>query len=604
VSGEDRPRRSGRLFRDRPAAEVEEELSFHFEERVAEYVRRGMDPEAARAAARERLGDLDPVRTDCTELLAAELRTEARRTWLGDLRQDIAFAFRSAARAPLFAGLAVLTLALGIGANAAIFGVVKSVLLDALPYQSTDRVVRVYAHWADGAFDRFTLSAGTVRDVAERQTSFESIGATAGGPSDAFFSADDRTEMVRILWVEPSHLDALGVSPVLGRRFAADDAQDTAQVVLLSHGTWQQRFGGAPDVMGRVIRINDLPREIVGVLPPRFLAPAGEAGFLLPLSLEPTLRNPISARGTHWLWTYGRLRPGVTLETAREELAGIGLNLAREHPNDNESIRLSAETVRDALVGDTRLPLLMLLGSAGLVLLIACANLAGALLSRTISRRREFAIRVSLGAGGGRLVRQLLTETTLLALAGGAAGLVLASAALAALRGLSLPVLPAYADLSLDGGAMLATFVIAVLTGLAFGVAPALAVGRTAPQGALRDESRGSSEGRNARRLRGMLVAGQVALCLSLLAGTGLLARSLWAMAATPHGFDADDVLVVRVPLPGGQRYGTSEARLVFATELTERLRSLPGVRDAAVTADLPTRLGNRDGLAIQNRPW
>jgi putative ABC transport system permease protein len=166
VSGEDRPRRSGRLFRDRPAAEVEEELSFHFEERVAEYVRRGMDPEAARAAARERLGDLDPVRTDCTELLAAELRTEARRTWLGDLRQDIAFAFRSAARAPLFAGLAVLTLALGIGANAAIFGVVKSVLLDALPYQSTDRVVRVYAHWADGAFDRFTLSAGTVRDVA------------------------------------------------------------------------------------------------------------------------------------------------------------------------------------------------------------------------------------------------------------------------------------------------------------------------------------------------------------------------------------------------------------------------------------------------------
>jgi putative ABC transport system permease protein len=214
-----------------------------------------------------------------------------------------------------------------------------------------DRMVRVYAYWTDGAFDRFTLSAGSVRDIAERQTSFDAIGATAGGPGDAFFAAGDRTDMVRILWVEPSHLDALGVSPVVGRRFTAEDALDTAQVVLLSHAAWRQRFGGDGDVIGRVIRINDLPREIVGVLPPGFIAPAGEAEFLLPLSLEPTLRNPVAARGSHWLWTYGRLRRAQRWRRRRLSSPAIGLDLAREHPLDNESIRISAEPVRDALVG-------------------------------------------------------------------------------------------------------------------------------------------------------------------------------------------------------------------------------------------------------------
>ncbi|CAN5896564.1 ABC transporter permease [soil metagenome] len=596
-------RRGTRLFRTDPGTEVDEELAFHIEERAAEYERGGMDAESARAAARARLGDLERVRSDCTQLLAAERRTESRRDWLGDLGQDARFAVRSAALAPLFTLLAIVTLALGIGANAAIFGVGKSVLLDSLPYHDPGRLVRVYAYWTDGSFDRFTLSAGSARDIAERQTSFASLGATANGAWDAFYAAGDRTEIVRVLWVEPSHLEALGTSPVLGRRFLEEDARDTAQVVILSHATWQQRFAGDPDVLGSVVRLNDLPRTVVGVLPRGFTAPAGRADFFLPLSLEPTLRNPIRARGSHWLWVHARLRPGVTLEAAQAELAGIGNDLAREHPLDNSSIRMSAEPVRDALVGNTRTPLLMLMASAGLVLLIACANLAGALLSRTISRRREFAVRVSLGAGRGRLVRQLLTETTMLALAGGAAGLLLAAAALGALRGLALPALPEYADLTLDGGAMVVTFLIAVLTGVGFGVAPAFSVARAAPHQALRDASRGASEGARARRLRGALVAGQVALCLSLLAGAGLLARSLWAMSATPVGFDADRLLSVTVPLPGA-RYGSDEARLSFLTEFSERLRALPDVRDVAITADLPTRLGNRNGLVIQGAPW
>jgi putative ABC transport system permease protein len=598
-------RYAARLFKPDPRTEVDEELEFHVQERIEEYVRSGMTREAARAVALERLGDLERVRSDCTVMLSAERRTEARRTWIGDVRQDAGFALRSAVRAPLFTLLAVVTLALGIGANAAIFGVVKSVLLDALPYQAPDRLVRVYGYWTDGSFDRFTLSAGSVRDIAARQTSFEIVGATTNGAWDAFFGGDagDEAEIVRVLWVEPSHLEALGASPILGRRFVAEDAQDTARVTLVTHAAWQQRFGGDPDIVGRDVRINDLPRTVVGVLPRGFVAPGGVADFYLPLSLEPTLQNPVRARGSHWLWLYGRLRPGVTLPTVQAELAVIGDDLAREHPLDNASIRMSAEPARDALVGDTRTPLLLLLGSAGLVLLIACANLAGALLSRTVSRRREFAVRVSLGAAQGRLVRQLLTESVLLAVAGGAAGLLVAAAALGVLRGLSLPALPEYASLALDAQAMLVTFVIAVLTGIAFGLAPALSVARAAPHDALRDESRGTTEGRRARTLRGVLVAGQVALCLSLLAGAGLLVRSLWAMSATPTGFEAERVLSLTVPLPNA-RYATAESRLAFIDEFSGRVRALAGARDVAATTGVPTRLGSRDGLAIEGVQW
>jgi putative ABC transport system permease protein len=603
MSRSERSRRlAARLLRAQPGEEVDEELAFHYEQRVAEYMAGGMDEATARSAARARLGDLESVRADCTTQLAAEHRAETLRLWLGDVVQDTKFALRSARRAPLFTVLAIVTLALGIGATSAIFGVVKSVLLDTLPYHDPGRIVRVYGYWTDGSFDRFTLSAGSVRDIAQRQTSFEVVGATANA-FDFVYTENDRVEIVRGLWIEPAHLDVLGVSAMPGRRLLPEDATDTAQVVLLSHSTWQQRFGGDTDVIGRVVYLNDLPREIVGVLPRGFIAPAGDAEFFLPLSLEPTLRNPVRARGSHWLMVYGRLKPGVTLAAAQAEIAGISRHLAVEHPLDNENIRMSAEPVREALAGPTRTPLLLLMASAGLVLLIACANLAGALLSRTISRRREFALRVSLGAGRGRLVRQLLTETTLLALVGGIAGAGLATTALGILRGMSLTALPEYAQLTLDGSALLVTFLVALATGVAFGIAPALAAGRVAPQSALRDESRGTSESRRARALRGALVTAQVALCLSLLTGAGLLVRSLWAMTTTPHGFDADRLLTAWVPLPGA-RYASPEARLTFLTELPERLRALPDVQNVAVTGSLPTRVGDRDGLAIEGAPW
>jgi predicted permease len=319
--------------------------------------------------------------------------------------------------------------------------------------------------------------------------------------------------------------------------------------------------------------------------------------------LSPSLRDPVRARKSHWLGLIGRLRPGVGQDDAQRELSALAAELAREHPDSDAGHGLASYPLRDAMVGDTRTALLVLMASAGLVLLITCANLAGALLSRTLSRRKEFAVRVALGAGRSRLVRQLLTESTLLAFAGGATGLLLAALGLVAVRKLALTALPPYAELTLDPGAVLVTAVIALGTGLLFGVVPALTVRRSDPQGTLRDEARGASEGRRSRRLRGALVAGQIALSVSLLAGAGLLTRSLWAMTNAPLGFNPDGVFAAGVKLPY-RGYEAVEARRRFFDQLEERLRGLPGVRDVATVSELPAPAMNRNGLTIDGVTW
>ena len=587
----------------KPQAEVDDELGFHLERRIQDNIKRGMSPEAARRAALERFGDVAGVRQECAQLLAADRRAEARRDWLDDLRQDLRFAVRAAVRAPVFSLLAIVTLALGIGANAAVFGVVKSVLLNALPYSDSGRLLRIYSPFNDGTFARGSLSAGTVSDIRERQRSFSIFGAYLT-PRDVVYSADDSPQVMKAVWAEPSLFRTLGVSPVRGPGFRDEDGlRDTALVVMMPYATWQRTFGGDPSLIGRSIRINGIPRTVVGVLPRSFVPPDGEADFYFPMGIAPFMRDPISVRGSHNFGLVGRLRPGVTPDAAHRELVGIGKELERLYAKDNLGIGLSGIPLRDAMVGDTRTPLLVLLGSAGLVLLITCANLAGALLSRTISRRREFSVRVALGAGRGRLVRQLLTESVLLAVVGGSAGLGLAMGGLRLLRGLALTALPSYADLSLDVGAVLVTFALALATGLAFGVAPALSVGRSDPQATLREQTRGSSESRRTRRMRGLLVAGQIALCVSLLAAAGLLARSLWAMTSAPAGFNADGLLTFTVQLPNA-RYGSAESRVRFQDQFEERLRALPGVTGAAVTTELPTVVGNSNGLFIQDAPW
>jgi putative ABC transport system permease protein len=598
------PGRRGRLFDKEPRAEVADELAFHLEQRVRDYMARGMDEPTARAAALERFGDVEQVRDECAGLLAADRRAEARRDWLDDLRQDLRFALRSAARAPLFTLLALLTLAVGIGANAAVFGVVKSVLLDALPYADAGRLVRVYGRLEDGSLERSSLSAGAIGDLAARQRSFASFAYFYHGTFETTYIRDGNPRVMTAAAVGAGYFSALGVAPRIGRAFTeADAATGAPAVVLLSHQAWLREFGGDPGVVGRTASFDGDATQIVGVLPRGYVGPMDEADVVAPLDLGPTLADPVRARKSHWLGMVGRLKPDVSANQAHRELVAIAADLQREHPDSHAGLTVQAVPLRDAMAGDTRTPLIVLMASAALVLLITCANLAGALLSRTLSRRKEFAVRVALGAERGRLVRQLLTESALLALAGGAAGLLLAAGGLSLLRGLAVSALPPYADLSLDGGAIAVTMGIALLTGVAFGVAPALSAGRQDPQGTLRDETRGTSESLRSRRLRGVLVAGQIALCVSLLAGAGLLARSLWAMTSAPLGFDPDGVLTAKVQIPPSGYEGV-EAQIRFFEQLEERLRALPGVTAVASTSELPMPQMNRNGLEIQGVVW
>ena len=581
-----------------------DEIEFHVEERIREYIARGMSPAAARAAALERLGDLGAVRSECTQLLEEDRLADARRDWFDDLRQDLRFGVRSAMHARLFSLLAICTLALGIGANAAVFGVVKSVLLNALPYADADRLVRVYTRMEDGSMERSSVSAGVTVDLSERQHVFARIAAFFHGTHYVTYVGDAGPRIASAALAGPGFFQTLGVAAVRGRTLLDADAKTGApNVAMLSWPAWQREFGGNTSAIGKSVRIDGDSYEIVGVLPRGFVGPMGAVDFWLPLDLGPALRDPIRARKQHWLGLIGRLAPGATPLAAQREVARIGADIAREHPESQGGMALWTVPLRDDMVGDTRTPLLVLMASAGLVLVITCANLAGALLSRSLSRRKEFAVRVALGAGRGRLVRQLLTESMVLALAGGAAGIGLAALCLVSLRQLTIPSLPAYADLSLDTGALLVTSILALVTGLAFGLAPALSVGRGNTQGVLRDETRGTSEGRRTRRLRGLLVAGQIALCVSLVAGAGLLVRSLWAMATAPLGFDPDGVLTVSVQVPS-DTYASSEARVRFFDQLEERLRGLPGVQSVASAGELPSPTMNRNGLSIEGVTW
>jgi predicted permease len=584
----------------RPQVErdLDDELRATLELLADEKVRSGMRPDDARRAARLELGSSESLKDDVRDVRAGAL--------LDVLVQDLRFTLRLFRRSPGFTAIAILTLALGIGANAAIFGVVKSVLIDALPYADADRLVRVSGRFEGDTRGVALLRAAQVQAIAERQRSFESL-AAFDSARDAVLGSGDVPRIVRTAWVEPGLFKTLGVPAALGRSFREDDraqghvpvsgderGPDTARATLLAHEAWQGLFSGDPAIVGREVRLNGIPRTVIGVLPRGFVGLRGDADFYLAFDLAPAL-----ASGAGWLGLVGRLKPGATPEAAQRELTAIW---ADEYPQER-NVRVSAVPLRQAMVGATRTPLLVLLASAAFVLLIACANLAGALLSRGLARRKEFGVRVALGAGRGRLVRQLLTESAVLSLVGGAAGLLLAQSMLSLMSSLARPVLPAYTQLSIDPGVVFVTALAALTTGLAFGVVPALVIGRSGAQGTLHDGARGASEGSRPRRLRGILVAAQLALCASLLAGAGLLARSLWEMAQAPVGFDGKGVLSARFRLSTSD-YPTLETRVRFHEQLAERLRSLPGVDAVAVANKVPTVESPRlESLGVEAAP-
>jgi putative ABC transport system permease protein len=529
---------------------------------------------------------------------------------LENLLQDARYAARRLRASPVFTAAAIVTIALGVGANAAIFGAAKSVLLNPLPYADADRLVRFYGGVVGESRPQGGLTAGGAADIEARQQSFVSMAAFSGFVGDAVYNGDGGPRVAKVAWVEPSLFETLGVRAARGRTLRAEDAtsgvvalsgggqgDDTATSAVISHAAWQRLFAGDPAVVGRAALVSGVPRTVVGVLPERFVGPAGEADFYLAFDLTPVATHAFAGRRSSWLGVVGRLKTGVTEAEAASEVAAIWAQLRQEYP---EEIVQAVTTVpiREALVGDTRTPLLVLLASAALVLLVACANLAGVQLSRALSRRREFAVRAALGAGRARIARQVLSESVLLGLAGGVAGLLLAKLALAALQGLAATWLPSHAQLSLDGGAIAVAGLVALAAGVAFGVAPALAIAGTDPQATLREGTRGASETRRSRTLRGALVACQLALCISLLAGAGLLGRSLWAMSSAPLGFEAQSVLTATIQLPQ-REYATPQARAAFYDSFAERLEALPEVTLVARANALPTAVLQRSGVAV-----
>ena len=418
---------SGSLRQRTAEPELDEEIQFHLDMQTEKNVRLGMSPEEARRAALVRFGG--------TERIKEEARDEYRSRPLEDFVQDLRYGVRSALGAPLFTLLAVLTLALGIGANAAVFGVVKSVLLDALPYADADRLVRIYAQKLDGTLKRSGVSAGAVGDFTARQRSFTQLAAFFNGTADTTYNSETGPRVLKLALVGGNFFQTLGVAPILGRTLSEADCATGARVTMLSYAAWRRELGGDPDVVGRTLRLNGNPWQVVGVLPRGFVGPMGDADLWLPLDLGPTLRDPIHARRRHWLGLIGRLAPGATVEGAQRDFAAISAGLSRQHPDSDAGLTTTAESLRDAMVGDTRTPLLVLMASAGLVLLITCANLAAAMLSRTLSRRQEFAVRVvARRRAADDSCGKLLTESTMLALAGGVAGILLAVLGLAVIR--------------------------------------------------------------------------------------------------------------------------------------------------------------------------
>ena len=509
---------------------------------------------------------------------------------------DLRYAFRQLVKNPGFASVAILTLALGIGACTAIFSVVNGVLLRPLDFPQPDRIV-VIRETNLPQFPEFSVSPPNYLDWAKQTKSWQYLAAYSG----AQVNLTGKGEPQRLVGVKATahYFDVYQIKPVLGRTFIPEeDAPGKDHIVVLSHAFWQRVFGSEPNVLGRAIQLNGEPYTVIGVAPPHF-GEASKVDTWVPMGFKPD-ETAADARGGHYLNVVGRLRASVNIASARAELELLAAQLARQYPDSNLGWGVTMSPILDYSVRDVRPILYTLLGGVGCVLLIACANIANLLLARATARHRELSIRTALGASRARLVRQLLTESILLGLAGGAAGLLLARYGLDLLLALAPSNLPRTNDIHLDTSVLIFSLALSGLTGVIFGIAPALLAAHTDVQEGLKQGARGSTDARG--RLRGALVVVEVAFALVLLGGAGLLARSFMRLTHVDPGFAPEHATVLRLALPE-KKYEKSEQQLAFADALLSRLRVLPGVQAAGLTHSLPLISDWVLGFKIEGRP-
>ena len=518
---------------------------------------------------------------------------------MDNLLQDVRYGARRLARSPGFTLIAVLTLALGIGANSAIFSVVNAVLLRSLPYAEPDRLVRLFNVRDES--DQFPVAPPNYFDFREQRQLFSGVAAY---DQRSNFTLTGVGEPQRVTGAEISAelFDVLGVRPVLGRGLRPGENEPGAgDVVVLSHGAWQQYFGGDPGVIGRTISLDGATRTVVGVMPAGFDFPE-EARLWTPLVYDGGFRDD-SNRGSHYLSVVARLQPDVTTERAAEEMETLGDRIATEYGGPATNSSATAMGFQEVLVGDIRPALLVLLGAVGLVLLIACANVANLMLARAATREGELAVRAALGAGRRRLLRQLLTESVLLALLGGAAGLLIAFWGTAALVGLRPEGIPRIEDVTVDPTVIAFTAGLSLLTGLVFGLVPAIQLARADLTASLREGARGALSGRRGNRVRAGLVVAEMAVAVILLAGAGLLIRSFQNLTEVDPGFRPEGVVATRLSLPPSSYADDARAVQLF-DGLLERLRALPGVTSAGAVSILPMAGGDAAlGIYRTDRP-
>lgn len=583
--------------------DADDELAFLLEARVAHLIDHGMDPDAARAEAVRRLGgSVDAARERVRHSAAQRERALALREWWADLGTDLRYGVRGLRREPLFTVFAVLTLALGIGANTAIFSVVRAVLLESLPFRDPDRLYRLYETYVspDGSRYQNPLSVPDFYDWRQQARSFEAL----AGYSVSGRNVREATEAVRVQTVggTAALFRVLGAQPAFGRTFAPDEDQPgRANVVVISDAYWRRRYAASPSVLDSSLTIDTTRYRIIGVMPPAFDYPIGtvRTDMWMPIVFS---AGEIAQRANHWLSVIVRLKPGVDSARAAREISSIAVAIGQAHRAGFGDRVMELTSLRDAVVGPVKKPLMVLLGAVGLVLLIACANVANLLLARASSRRREVAIRTALGGERPRIVRQLLTESIVLALAGGLAGIVVAFVGLRALLVLAASALPRADAVGLDAGVLLVTAIASIGTGLAFGIVPAIRATRTDLRQDLSDAAGRTTGSRQQHRLLDGLVAAEVALSLVLLVGAGLLMRGFVNLIGVDPGLDPKNLLTFQVSSPAT---GADSLRYrQFFGPVLDRIRTTPGVRSAAMIHMLPIQACCMSGkFTIVGRP-
>jgi predicted permease len=577
--------------------DVDAELRFHLDARAEALVGQGVSPEAARAQALREFGDVDDARR---YMRAMDDRTEGarRRRWAwGEARQDVAYAVRTLRHAPLFALTTVVTLALGIGATVAIFSVVHAVLLRPLPCPEPQRLYRVWAANRTEHRLRATDSPVDLDDWRARRRAIADVGGwfhqengtgvdlTAGCPPEAGGCEPRRLATV---YVTPGFFAALG-APAQRGRLPRDEEMVRGgpdRVVMLTDSFWRGAFGASPGVVGTTLTLNGEAYQVLGVLPPSLSFPVERADVYIPLSTVPDASVPRS-REVRMLGVVARARAGVSESAVRAELEGVVRALAEQYPADAGYDDVTVVPLRDAVVESTRTPLLVLSGAVAFVLLIACVNVASLLLARAVERSREMAVRAALGAGRGRLARQLLTESVLLSVSGGLAGLGVAHALIAGVARMNAGQLPRASEIAIDAPVLAFALGVSLLTGVAFGLVPALRLSGARLQSTLRAGGRGMAAAGDGARLRDGLVVAEVALAVVLVTGAGLMARSFVRLLDVDPGFRPEHLVAVSFSISKG-RHGPDY--LPYYEQVLDAVRATPGVIAAAATRDAPFR--------------